>query len=110
MSKYEGPKTDKGVSHRAYVERKYQREKYKEISESEMRVLLILCEGKINKEIAEIVHLSEKTIKNHIGRLFSKTNTQNRQELLVWAINNKVYIPEVYRDHSENTTVNIKKM
>ncbi len=50
------------------------------LSEQERRVLALVAEGKTNKEIAGLVHLSDKTIKNHISSILSKLNLSRRSQ------------------------------
>ncbi len=60
------------------------------ISEREMEVLKLVCEGNSNSEIAEKLFLSERTIEGHRARLFSKTGTKNSVSLAMWAVKNNL--------------------
>lgn len=44
----------------------------------ELDILKQICTGRGNKEIAAILFLSEKTVKNHTSRLFSKMRVDSR--------------------------------
>ena len=48
------------------------------ITESEKEILTLVAEGKSHKEIAEKLHLSLSTIKNHMGKIFAKLRVSNR--------------------------------
>jgi DNA-binding NarL/FixJ family response regulator len=48
------------------------------LSPQEGRVLLLLCEGKSNKEIARVMTLSEVTIKTHMRAICTKLEARNR--------------------------------
>jgi len=48
--------------------------------------LRLIAHGLSNKEIGGKLKLSEKTIKNHISRIFSKLNVQARTQAAVYAI------------------------
>jgi len=48
------------------------------LSPQEGRVLLLLCEGKSNKEIARAMALSEVTIKTHMRAICAKLQARNR--------------------------------
>ncbi len=50
------------------------------LSEQERRILALVAEGKTNKEIAELVRLSDKTIKNYISNILSKLNLSRRSQ------------------------------
>lgn len=58
------------------------------ITKREMEVLMLLSEGLNNKEIADRLFVSERTIVGHKTNLMSKTNTKNTVSLLAYAIRN----------------------
>ena len=51
-----------------------------ELTESEVKVLSLVAEGKTNREIGEIVFLSEKTVKHYVSSILSKLGYQRRAE------------------------------
>lgn len=50
------------------------------LSPLEYRILELVAEGKTNKEIAEKLHLSDKTVKNYVSTIFSKLDVNRRAE------------------------------
>ncbi len=58
----------------------------KELTERQKQLLPLIVEGLENKEIADRLKLSEKTIKNHITRIMMKLYVQNRTQIAVWAL------------------------
>ncbi len=50
------------------------------LTEQERKVLEHLAEGKTNREIAEILFLSEKTVKNYVSRVLDKLGLSRRAE------------------------------
>ncbi len=56
------------------------------LSRREMEVLLLVSQGKSNREIAGELSLSEKTVRNHLTRLFEKLGLNNRIELATYAV------------------------
>jgi DNA-binding NarL/FixJ family response regulator len=50
------------------------------LSEQERRILDLIAEGKTNKEIAQEVFLSDKTVKNYVSSILSKLNLRRRSE------------------------------
>jgi DNA-binding NarL/FixJ family response regulator len=46
----------------------------------------LVCQAKLNKEIAYELHLAEGTIKEYLNRIFRKVGATNRTELAVWAV------------------------
>jgi DNA-binding NarL/FixJ family response regulator len=57
-----------------------------ELSARESEIVKLIAEGLANKEISGRLHLSEKTVKNHISRIFSKLNVSARTQAAVYAI------------------------
>lgn len=60
------------------------------LTERETEVLKLLAKGMLNKEIANDLFISEKTVKNHISSIFRKLNVQDRTQAAVYAIKNKI--------------------
>lgn len=54
-----------------------------DLTETQMRVLSLLGEGKSNKDIAECIGCNVKTVKNHLNNLFQKFDVKNRTEAVV---------------------------
>ncbi|MBQ9679129.1 MAG: hypothetical protein IJV48_00390 [Ruminococcus sp.] len=53
-----------------------------DLSAREREVLRLLLENKTNKEISEVICVSESTVKFHIHNLLSKTGCKNRTDLI----------------------------
>jgi len=56
----------------------------KSLSEQERRILALIAEGLTNRQIAERMHLAEKTVKNYVSNLLSKLGMQRRTEAAVF--------------------------
>ena len=50
------------------------------LSAQEERILDMVAEGLTNREIAEAIHLSDKTVKNYVSSILSKLEVQRRSE------------------------------
>ncbi len=50
------------------------------LSNQEQKILLLIAEGKTNKEIAQEVFLSDKTVKNYVSSILNKLNLKRRSE------------------------------
>jgi DNA-binding NarL/FixJ family response regulator len=50
------------------------------LTENEQKILLLIAEGKTNREIAADVFLSDKTVKNYVSSILSKLNLKRRSE------------------------------
>jgi DNA-binding NarL/FixJ family response regulator len=57
-----------------------------ELTPREEEVVKLIAEAHTNKEIAEILHLSEKTVESHRGRVLQKLGMRDRVELVRYAI------------------------
>jgi two-component system, NarL family, response regulator DevR len=53
---------------------------YEDLSPQERRVLTLVVEGRTNKEIAHLIGLSDKTVKNYLSHIFQKLNIGRRSE------------------------------
>lgn len=51
-----------------------------DLSERDLELLRLLGEGHTNREIADTLFLSEKTVKNYLSRLFRKLGVRSRTE------------------------------
>ena len=56
------------------------------LSPREIEVLRLVTQGKTNREIAEDLVLSERTVINHISHIFTKTGAENRAGATAYAI------------------------
>ncbi|MBI5493182.1 MAG: response regulator transcription factor [Deltaproteobacteria bacterium] len=61
-------------------------QRHEALSEREVTVLRLLSDGKTNKEIANELSLSDKTVKNHLHNIFQKLNATDRTQAVVLAI------------------------
>ncbi|MED4163152.1 response regulator transcription factor [Halalkalibacterium halodurans] len=57
-----------------------------ELSEREKEVLACLVQGLSNKEIAEKLFISDKTVKIHVSKIFKKINVKSRSQAVIHAI------------------------
>jgi DNA-binding NarL/FixJ family response regulator len=57
-----------------------------DLSIRETEVIGLIADGLSNKEISARLHLSEKTVKNHVSKIFSKLNISARSQAAVHAI------------------------
>ena len=51
-----------------------------DLTAQERKILLLVAEGKTNKEIAGEIFLSDKTVKNYVSSILSKLNLQRRTQ------------------------------
>ena len=54
----------------------------------EIEVLKLLGQGKSNREIAETLHITEGTVKNHVTRILTQVGVRDRTQAALWAQEN----------------------
>ena len=59
---------------------------YEDLTEREHQVFQLTAEGLSNREIAERLVISEKTVKNHIGNIFSKLQVNDRTQAVLYGL------------------------
>ena len=64
--------------------------KIENLTKRELEVLKNLSHGMYNKEIAEKLEISERTVKNHISNIFKKIEVTDRTQAAVFAIRNNL--------------------
>ncbi|MDE0091771.1 MAG: helix-turn-helix transcriptional regulator [Oligoflexia bacterium] len=57
----------------------------KNLSKSEVEVVILVLQGLINREVANRLCVAEKTIKFHLGNAYKKLNISRRSEL-IWTL------------------------
>lgn len=60
------------------------------LSKREREILVKICEGLSNQEIAEALFISKRTVDKHRANLLGKTNSKNTASLILFAIKNKL--------------------
>lgn len=73
-----------------HKEEKALNEKFGELTEREIDVLRSISEGLTNKEVAQKLFLSEKTVKNYASSVFRKLGVKDRVQATLYAINNNL--------------------
>jgi len=61
------------------------------LTDREKEVLIQICRGKTNVEIAKDLFLSKRTIDSHRLKLLKKTKSKNTAELIAYAVNNNIF-------------------
>ncbi len=60
------------------------------LTSRELEVLIQVANGMFNKEIADTLKISERTVKNHIANIFKKIEVSDRTQAAVFAIKNDI--------------------
>lgn len=66
------------------------KEKLESLTKREMEILIQIAGGMLNKEIANSLNISERTVKNHISNIFRKIDVADRTQAAVFAIKNHI--------------------
>lgn len=61
------------------------------LSRREMEVVQLLVQGYKNKDIAQELFISEKTVKNHLSAIFNKLGVSDRLELTLYAFEKRLF-------------------
>ena len=56
------------------------------LTDREMQVLRLIANGQDNAQIAAELHISPKTVKNHISNILMKLQIENRIQAAVFAV------------------------
>ncbi|RIK46650.1 MAG: hypothetical protein DCC58_02475 [Chloroflexi bacterium] len=57
-----------------------------DLTRRELEVLRHLAQGRTNREIAELLHISEHTVVNHLSHIYGKINVDNRTAAAAYAL------------------------
>jgi len=87
--KYIQPNLIPGLNKRL-VARDTDKDKIELLTKREMEVLIQVASGMFNKEIANSLNISERTVKNHISNIFKKIEVNDRTQAAVFAIKNDI--------------------
>ncbi|MBW4521091.1 MAG: response regulator transcription factor [Scytolyngbya sp. HA4215-MV1] len=61
-----------------------------ELTPTELKVVQFVARGMANREIADELNVSQRTIESHVSNMLGKTGLHNRTELARWAIENNM--------------------
>lgn len=72
------------------IKRDIDKDKIDSLTKREMEMIIQIASGMSNKEIANSLFITERTVKNHISSLFKKINVSDRTQAAVFAIRNNL--------------------
>lgn len=72
------------------IEKNQDEGKIESLTKRELEVLKLLAVGMYNKEVAEKLDISERTVKNHVSNIFKKLEVTDRTQAAVFAIRNNL--------------------
>ncbi len=72
------------------IKNREQEVKSSSLSKREKEILLKICEGLSNHEIADTLFISKRTVDKHRANLLAKTGSKNTASLILYAIKNRL--------------------
>lgn len=72
------------------IKNREQEVKSSSLSRREKEILLKICEGLSNHEIADALFISKRTVDKHRANLLAKTGSKNTASLILYAIKNRL--------------------
>jgi len=72
------------------IKNREQEDKNSSLSRREKEILLKICEGLSNQEIANELFISKRTVDKHRANLLAKTGSKNTASLILYAIRNRL--------------------
>ena len=64
------------------------------LSQQELRVLRLLAGGMTNREIADLLGISVRTIERHVTNLYGKIGARGRAQAAAYALNQRLVEPQ----------------
>ena len=58
------------------------------LTRREREVALLIAEGKSNREISDILVITERTVEGHVSNILSKLGLRSRTQVSIWVIEN----------------------
>ncbi len=77
------------------VRRRERAHAFADLNIQEMQILAHIAEGKTNREIGDIMHLSEKTVRNYVSQILDKLDLTSRAQAAAYAARHQIenYLP-----------------
>lgn len=73
-----------------------------ELTAAQRKVLGLVVKGYSNPQIAMVCHVSTHTVKRHVADLIAVVRVQNRVQLAVWAVREKMALSvSIHKDKND---------
>lgn len=70
-------------------------EKFKMLSKKELSILKLLCNGLEREEIAQMLNITEGTLKNYISNILNKMEFESISKLTMFCLSNGYIVPNI---------------
>ena len=77
----------------------------KELTDAQLKVLRLVCEGLQNDEIAQKLNISVRTVKWHISQILEETGFSNKTQLAVAVTGKRLIVPKLLSDGDDTDGV-----
>lgn len=77
----------------------------KELTDAQLKVLRLVCEGLQNDEIAQRLNISVNTVRWHITKILEETGFTNKTQLAVAVTGKRLIIPKLLNDGDDNDRI-----
>ena len=78
----------------------------KGLSSREAEVAELVTKGLSNKEVANQLFVTEKTVKFHLTNIYKKMNVKSRAQLIVWCLPHLGFVENEIRNEQNNQNSN----
>lgn len=76
------------------------------LSNRESEVAELVTQGLSNKEVANRLFVTEKTVKFHLTNIYKKMNVKSRAQLIVWCLPNMTFVERKEQSQGVQTAGN----
>lgn len=73
----------------------------KELTDAQLKVLRLVCEGLQNDEIAQKLNISVNTVRWHIAKILEETGFSNKTQLAVAVTGKRLIVPKLLSDSED---------
>ena len=67
----------------------------RQLTKTEWKIIIQVEKGASNKEISDVLNLSEGTIRNYLSAILNKLNLRDRTQLAIWAVQTNAHKKKV---------------
>lgn len=79
------------------------------LSNREAEVAELVTQGLSNKEVANRLFVTEKTVKFHLTNIYKKMNVKSRAQLIVWCLPNMTFTEKTDMTIIDNTPSSVSQ-
>lgn len=77
----------------------------KELTDAQIKVLRLVCEGLEYTEIAQELHITVRTVKWHVSKILEETGYSNKTQLVIAVTGKRLIIPKLLEDGDDTMPI-----